>query len=210
MGSKNYWLISLLCVHFKILKRLIYTGVEPIIDPLLPKEQAGFWCGKSTVDQVVLLTQNMEESFVAKEKAHFDLIAAYDTVWHRGLTCKLLRLLLDKNMLTMIMKLVWNQSITLTTGDSKQSKLLRRKNGVPQVSALAAFLLTSTCTTCPQQFPEIFLYRKPSAVALFSPNWKDLKETFSQDMTTFWAYLRTWRLMLSFTVMLTAAFYLNN
>ena len=51
--------------------------------------------------QTVLLTQNIENSFEAKKKAgavFVDLIAAYDTVWHRGLTCKLLRLLPDKHM----------------------------------------------------------------------------------------------------------------
>ena len=54
---KSYRPISLLCVPYKILERLIYARVEPLIDPLLPKEQAGFRRGKSTVDQVVLLTQ---------------------------------------------------------------------------------------------------------------------------------------------------------
>ena len=39
---KNHGLISLLCVPYKIIKRLIYARVKPIIDPLLPKEQAGF------------------------------------------------------------------------------------------------------------------------------------------------------------------------
>ena len=60
---KSYRPISLLCVPYKILKRLIYACVEPLINPLLPKEQAGFRHGKSTVDQVVLLTQNIEDSF---------------------------------------------------------------------------------------------------------------------------------------------------
>ena len=81
---KSYRLISLLCVPYKILKRLIYARVQPLIDPLLPKEQAGFRRGKySTVDQVVLLTQNIEDSFEAKKKAgavFIDLTAAYDTV----------------------------------------------------------------------------------------------------------------------------------
>ena len=96
--------------------------VEPLIDPLLPNEQAGFRSGKSTVDQVVLLTQNIEDSFEAKKKAgavFVNLTAAYDTVWYHGLTCKLLRLLPDKHMVRMIMELVQNQSFTFTTGDIK-------------------------------------------------------------------------------------------
>ena len=123
---KSYQPISLLCVPYKILERLIYARVEPLVDPLLPKEQAGFRSGKSIVDQVVLLTQNIKDSFKSKKKAgavFIVLTAAYDTVWHRGLTCKLLRLLSDKHMVRMIMELVRNRSFTLTTDDSKQSRL---------------------------------------------------------------------------------------
>ena len=53
---QSYRRISLLCVQYKILKRLIYNRVEPLVGPLHPKEQAGFRHGKSAVDQVVLLT----------------------------------------------------------------------------------------------------------------------------------------------------------
>ena len=110
---KSYRPISLLCVPYKILERLIYARVEPLIDPLLPKEQAGFRRGKSTVNQVALLTQNIEDSFEAGA-VFVDLTAAYDTVWHRGLTCKLLRLLPDKHMVRMITELVRNRSFTVT------------------------------------------------------------------------------------------------
>ena len=65
---KSYRPISLLCVPYKILERLIYARVEPLINPLLPKDQAEFRFRKSTVDQVVLLTQNIEDSFEAKKK----------------------------------------------------------------------------------------------------------------------------------------------
>ena len=122
---KSYRTISLLCVLYKILERRIYARVEQLIDPLLPKKQAGF-----RRDQVVLLTQNIEDSFEAKKKAgavFVDLTAAYDTVWHHCLTYKLLRLLQDKHMIRMIMELVRNRSFTLTTGDSKQSRLRRLK-----------------------------------------------------------------------------------
>ena len=95
---RSYRPISLLCVPYKILERLIYARVESLIDPLLLREQAGFRRGRSTVDQVTLLTQSIENAFEAKKKADavfIDLTAAYDTVWHRGLTCKQLRLLPD-------------------------------------------------------------------------------------------------------------------
>ena len=102
---KNYQSISLLYVPYKIPERLIYARAEPLIDTLLPKEQAGIRCGKSTVDQVVLLTQNIEDTFEAKKKAGAVFVnptAAYDTVWYCSLTCKLLRLIPDKYMVRMI------------------------------------------------------------------------------------------------------------
>jgi len=55
-NPKSHRPISLLCVPFKILERLIYARVETNIDPLLPQEQAGFRHGRSVVDQVTLLT----------------------------------------------------------------------------------------------------------------------------------------------------------
>jgi len=66
-----------------------------------------------------------------------DLTAAYGTVWHRGLTCKLLQLLPDRHM---IMEMVSNHSFILTTGNSKRSRLRRLKNDVPQGSVPAPLL----------------------------------------------------------------------
>ena len=79
-NPESYCSISLLCVPYKILERLIiYACVDPIVDPLLPREQAGFRQGRSTVNQTVLLIQNIEDSFKAKNKAgavFVDLTAA--------------------------------------------------------------------------------------------------------------------------------------
>jgi len=69
-----------------------------------------------------------------------DLTAAYDIVWHRGLTCKLLRLLPDRHMVHMITEMVGNRSFTLTTGNGQRSRLRLLKNGVPQESVLALLL----------------------------------------------------------------------
>ena len=214
MGDpKSYRPISLLCVPYKILEWLIYACVEPLIDPLLPKKQAGFRHGKSTVDPVVLLTQNIKDSFKAKKKTgavFINLTAAYDTVWHRGLTCKLLRLLPDKHMIKMIMELVRNQSFTLTTGDSKQSRLCHLKTGVPQGSVLAPLLFNIYTYDLPSMISRKFAYADDLALLHSSGNWKDLEGTLSQDMSTLSGYLQIWRLKRSHTKTVMAAFHLNN
>jgi len=82
-------------------------------------------------------------AFQLKKKAgavFVDLIAAYDTVWHRGLTCKLLRLLPDRHMVHMIMEIVGIRSFTLTTENVQKNRLQCLKNGVPQGSVLASLL----------------------------------------------------------------------
>ena len=148
--SKSYRSISLLCVPYKILESLIHARIESIVDPLFSKEQAGFRRGRSTVDRTVLLTQNIEDSFEAKKKtgAVFVNQTAYDTVWHRGLTCELLRLLPYKHMIWMIIKLVQNRSFTLTTGDSKQDRLRRLQNGPNSDRSWPPSFSTSTQAIC--------------------------------------------------------------
>ena len=88
MGDpKSYRPVFLLCVPFKILERLIYARVETITDP---QEQAGFRHGRSAVDQVTLLTQDIEDSFSTEKKAgavFVDLTAAYDTAASTASCC---------------------------------------------------------------------------------------------------------------------------
>ena len=79
---KGYCPISLLCVLYKIMEWLLHACLDPVIDPKLPKEQAGFLYRKSMADQMTLLTQDIEDTFQRGEKAGIVLLeqtAAYDT-----------------------------------------------------------------------------------------------------------------------------------
>ena len=113
-------------------------------------------------------------------------------------------------MVRMIMELVRNRSFTLTTDDSKQSRLRRFKNGVPQGSVLAPLLFNIYTYDLPSMIFRKFAYVDDLALLHSSGNWKDLEGTLSQDMFTLSAYLQTWRLKLSHTKTVTAAFHLNN
>jgi len=111
------------------------------------------------VDRTSLLTQDIDDSFSAKkagavfvyqiDRDRLYLTAAYDSVWHRDLACKLLRLLSARHMVCMIMQeLVGNRSFTITSDNNKRSRLRRLKKCLPQESGLATLSRTSTLLTC--------------------------------------------------------------
>jgi len=149
------------------------------------------------------LTQDMEDSFSGEKKAgavFVDLTAAYDIVWHRGLTCKLLRLLPDRHMVHMIMEMVSNRSFTLTTGNGQRSRLRRLKNGVPQGSALALLLFNIYTSDLPATISRKYAYADDLAIMHADGDWLAVEEgALSKDMATLGEYLQTWKLKLSTT-----------
>ena len=113
-------------------------------------------------------------------------------------------------MIRMIMDLVRNRRFTLTTRDTKQSGLRRLKNDVPQGFILAPLLFNIYTYDLPSMISKKFAYADDLALLHSSGNWKDLEGTSSQDISTLSVYLQTWRLKLSHTKTVTAAFHLNN
>jgi len=90
--AATYRPISLLSVCYKLLERLALQHISPTVEGLLSPDQAGFWKGRSTCDQVAALTTFIEDGFQQNLKTgvvFLDLTAAYDTVWHTGLLYKL-------------------------------------------------------------------------------------------------------------------------
>ncbi|KAJ3584335.1 hypothetical protein NHX12_014830 [Muraenolepis orangiensis] len=210
---KAYRPISLLCVPFQILERMILSRIEPVVDPQLPREQAGFRRGRSTVDQVTLLTQDIEDSFQAKEKVGvvlLDLTAAYDTVWHRGLHLKLLRTIPDRHMVKFIMEMLSNRSFILRTSDGQRSRLRRLRNGVPQGSVLSPLLFNIYIHDLPETTSRQYGYADDLAIMLRRTTWSAVEQGLNQDMGILAAYLRKWRLQLSTGKTVSAAYHLCN
>jgi len=180
---------------------------------LLPQEQASFRHRRSAVDQVTLLTQDIEDSFSAEKKAgavFVDLTAADDTVWHRGLTCKLLQLLPDRHMVHMIMEMVGNISFTLTTGNGKRSSRLRRlKNGVPQGCVLASLLFNIYVSDLPNTISRKYVYADDLAIMHADGDWQAVEGALSKNMATEGEYLHIWKLKFSIIKSVSAAFHLN-
>ena len=65
-------------------------------------------------------------------------------------------------------------------------------------------------TICPPTISRKLAYADDLALLHCTGNWKDLEGTVIQDMTTLLEYIQAWRLKLSHTKTVTAAFHLNN
>lgn len=91
-NTSNYRPISLLSCCLKLFERCLLARIQPIIQNVIQKEQAGFQKNRSCCDQVLALTNYIELGFENNLKTgiiFLDLSAAYDTVWKRGLLMKL-------------------------------------------------------------------------------------------------------------------------
>ena len=184
-----------------------------MIDPQLPPQQAGFRHGRSTTDQVTLLTDDIEAGFEAKQKVGVvlvDLTAAYDTVWLRGLYLKLLRMVPDVHMVSFVMELLTNRSFKLKTSDGQVSRLRRLRNGVPQGSTLSPTLFNIYISDIPQTTSMQYGYADDLALLAADDSWEKVEETLNHDMQAITNYLQKWRLILSTAKTTSTAFHLNN
>ena len=163
--AASYRPINLLSVGYKLLERLIYNRLLPVVDPQLPREQAGFRPRRNTVGQVIKLTEDIEAAFKTGKKCRavfVDLSAAYDTVWHKGLTLKMLRLIPSKHMARFMQELITNRSFKLHAGKDT-SKYTPSRTGYHKVQFLLRCSSTSTPRTSRTQ------HQRNTSIT--SPSW---------------------------------------
>ena len=210
---KSYCPISLFCVLLKLLKCLLITRIESLINPQLSPQQAGFHHGQSTTDQVTLLTDDMEEGFESQQQVGVvlvDLTASYDTVWLSGLHLKLLHMLPDQHMVSVMMELLINRSFKLKDWWWPSQPPEMSPNGVPQGFTLTPTLFNIYVSNRPQTTSRQYGYADDLTRLVTDRSWNIVKITSKQDMQYLHDYLQRWRLKLSFTKTITTVFHLNN
>ena len=208
----SYRPISLLCVLYKLLERILLTRLTLYIDHQLPPSQAGFRPNRNTTEQILALTTIIESGFERRKKTGVvlvDLSAAYDTVWIGGLKLKLAKLIPCQTTLKLLSTMLGTRQYHVILGGNK-SKTRKIKNGVPQGSVLAPTLFNVYIRDMPETKSVKLGYADDWALSYQSKDWEELESVLSRDTTDLKQYFDKWYLKMNMTKTVSSVFHLNN
>lgn len=209
---ESYRPIALMSVCFKVLERLIYNRISPLIFKIIPIEQAGFRPQRSCEDQVLALTTHIETGFEKRLKSgavFIDLTAAYDMVWREGIVYKFFKLTKCSQMSRLINNMLSNRIIQVVM-HTNHSKIKVLNNGLPQGSVLSPLLFNLYIADIPVTCSRQFAYADDLAIITQHVDANVIERTLSADLDVLSKYFKTWCLKPSLSKTETCFFHLNN
>ena len=139
-------------VASKVMGRVIIERIQNGVDHVLRKEQAGFRKNKSTVDQIFILRNIIEQvnEWQATFYAHFvDFEKAFDSVHREGLWRIMKAYGIPDKLITMV-KIMYDDFECSVLDEGEQTRWFKITTGVKQGCVMSGFLfllklLTGQC-----------------------------------------------------------------
>lgn len=170
--AESYRPISLTSCLGKVMEKMVSNRLTWHLDAnnLLPKDQAGFRRGFSTLDHIARLETTITTGFSMKQMTgavFLDIAKAYDSTWHPGLLVKLARSKITGNSLLWICNLLHNRYAQVRM-DGYLSSQRQIREGVPQGSTLSPTLFNIALADFPDPPEGCFLSLYADDVAIYT------------------------------------------
>lgn len=208
----DYRPISLLCIPFKILERLILNRLDPFLDEKFPIEQAGFRKNRSCEDQVLALTTFIENGFQHQLKTFIvaiDLSSAYDSVWRHGLLHKFIKEFPCRRLANLLSNMLSNRLFCVHLNE-ETSEWKKLNDGLPQGLVLSLALFNLYTGDLPSTKSQKFIYADDMVLAFQCKSFQEAETILQEDVETMFRYFKLWRLKPNSSKTETSVFHLNN
>ena len=167
---------------------------SPVVEQRLIKEQAGFRTGNSCTNQLLNLTQHIEDGYqraMITGSAFVDISAAYDTVNHRILIQKLYNITQDSPLCRVIQNMLSSRRFYVEL-NNERSRWRKQKNGFPQGSVLSPILFNISTNDQPlHNGTRSYIYADDLCVTAQQPSFVEVQTTIEESLSELTQYYRS-------------------
>ena len=154
---ESYRPISLISCLGKLMERILNKRLIWCLksNNILAPSQTGYRSHRSTEDQLMLLSQEIENAFQKKERVvsvFFDLSKAFDKVWKEGLLQKMSQLGIRSNMFKWIKSFLQDMSANVLL-DGHKSVSVKIREDLPQGGVISPVLFLIYINDITQAIP---------------------------------------------------------
>lgn len=137
LDVKNYRGIAMQSAVPKIFDKLITNCIYSSVETIIPTNQHGFVRNKSTVSNLVEITQYLHEHIGVNQRVdviYFDFTKAFDVINHRILATKLAKIAMPYPLFAATMNFISHRHFTLKSDGKSTDISFESRSGVPQGS----------------------------------------------------------------------------
>lgn len=198
-SPESYRGISLLSTLGKLFERLLLPRIQMFCDDhnVLPTFQYGFRRGRSTTHQLIRMTSKILEGINSRKSVGvlaLDLRAAFDSVWHQGVTHKLISFGFPVYLTKLITSFLKDRKFRVRVGSSR-STARGLASGTPQGAVWSPTIFDIFVSDMPElREVDVFQFADDTAISATSHMTSAVINKLQRSSHKLSKYFRNWRI----------------